>query len=83
MKKITFGMPESIVPSVFCKGFSYKEKSVQYHIDEIAFKQNARGCVLEFPAQEGEQFFGLGLQLKAFKKNLYADCKALYFHPNV
>ena len=66
MKKITFGMPEKMVPSLFCKGFSYKEKEVQYPIDKIAFKQNARGSVLEFPVQEGEQFFGLGLQLKAF-----------------
>lgn len=66
MKKITFGMPEKMVPSLFCKGFSYKEKEVQYPIDKIAFKQNARGSVLEFPVQEGEHFFGLGLQLKAF-----------------
>ena len=72
-------MPEKIVPSLFCKGFSYKEKEVQYPIDKIAFKQNARGCVLEFPVQEGEQFFGLGLQLKAFNQRLVLRRIALDF----
>ncbi len=66
MKKIMFGKSEKIVPSKFCKEFSYKERDVRYPVDKIAFKENARGCVLEFPTQEGEQFFGLGLQLKAF-----------------
>ena len=66
MKKITFGIPESIVPSVFCRGFSYTETPIRYPVENIRFRHNARGCVLEFPVQENEQFYGLGLQLKAF-----------------
>lgn len=66
MKKITFGTPEKIVPSLFCKGFNYIETEVSYPIERIVFRKNARGCVLEFPMKENEQFFGLGLQLKAF-----------------
>jgi alpha-D-xyloside xylohydrolase len=66
MKKLTFGIPEKIVPSAFCRGLNYVEKSITYPVDRIRFRQNARGCVLEFPVQENEQFFGLGLQLKAF-----------------
>lgn len=66
MKKITFGTPEKIVPSHFCRGFSYEETPIAYPIEKIKFKENSRGCVLELPACENEQFFGLGLQLKAF-----------------
>lgn len=66
MKKITFGTPEKIVPSIFCRGFAYEEKPINYPIDKIKFKVNSRGCVLELPTLENEQFFGLGLQLKAF-----------------
>ena len=66
MKRVIFGEPEKIVPSCFCKNFSYAEKEVAYPIQDIHFRTNARGCVLELPIQEGEQFFGLGLQLKAF-----------------
>lgn len=66
MKKITFGTPEKIVPSVFCRGFDYRESEISYPISQISFRQNARGVVLEFPVRENEKFFGLGLQLKAF-----------------
>ena len=66
MKKVTFGNVETIVPSQFCKGFSYEETAVKYPIEKIRFKENSRGCVLEFPVENGENFFGLGLQLKAF-----------------
>jgi len=34
MKKITFGVPEEIVPSKFCDGFSYRETSVKYNVDD-------------------------------------------------
>jgi alpha-D-xyloside xylohydrolase len=68
MKKFTFGRPEKIVPSKFCKGFNYAEKSVNYSADKIKFYETNRGCVLEFPCSSGENFFGLGLQLK--KANL-------------
>ena len=66
MKKLTFGTPESIVPSVFCDGFDYQESTVAYPTDRIRFKTTARGCRLEFPMQQGEQIYGLGLQLKIF-----------------
>ena len=66
MKKLTFGTPETIVPSAFCDNFNYQEGSVIYPIDRIRFKTNARGCRIEFPMQPGEQIFGLGLQLKIF-----------------
>lgn len=66
MKKITFGTPEKFVPSFFCSGFHYEEKPIKYPVESIRFRKNARGCVLEFPVCEGEQFYGLGLQLKAF-----------------
>jgi len=66
MKKITFGIPEEFVPTKFCGKLSYSETDVKYPVSEIRFKKNARGCVLEFPIKKGENFFGLGLQLKAF-----------------
>jgi alpha-D-xyloside xylohydrolase len=66
MKKLTFGTPETIVPSIFCESFNYQESTVTYPIDRIRFKTTARGCRLEFPMQAGEQIFGLGLQLKIF-----------------
>ena len=66
MKKLTFGTPETLVPSVFCDGFHYEERPITYPTDRIRFKTNARGCRIEFPMQPGEQIFGLGLQLKIF-----------------
>lgn len=66
MKKLTFGTPESIVPSAFCDGFSYHESDVSYPTERIRFKTTARGCRLELPMQQGEHIFGLGLQLKIF-----------------
>ena len=67
MKKIRCGQPEKIVPSIFCKGFTYKETEINYPFKKIKFKENARGCTFEFPIESGERFFGLGLQLKAFE----------------
>lgn len=66
MKKITFGTPEKHVPSHFCQCFNYVEKNVNYPIELISFKLTSAGCHLELPVRQGEQFFGLGLQLKAF-----------------
>ena len=66
MKKITFGTPEAIVPSKYCKGLSYNETQIQYDISSMKFKETARGCVLEFPLEFGEEIFGFGLQLKGF-----------------
>lgn len=66
MKKITFGTPEKIVPTKFCKGLNYKETEIKYNIENFKFKETARGCVLEFPLLENEQVYGFGLQLKGF-----------------
>ncbi len=66
MKKLTFGTPEKLVPSVFCKGFNYTETCVDYPVKSIGFKKNARGCVLTLPLGKDEQIYGLGLQLKTF-----------------
>ena len=63
---IKFGSPEKIIPSLFCKGFNYRESEIRYDVNKITFKQNARGCVLEFPVRKEERFYGLGLQLKTF-----------------
>ena len=66
MKKITFGTPEKIVPSKYCKGFDYQESDINYDTASFKFKTTSRGCVLEFPLEENEQVYGFGLQLKGF-----------------
>ncbi len=66
MKRITFGTPEKIVPSNYCKGLNYVETEIKYNVDNFKFKTTARGCVLEFPLELGEEVFGFGLQLKGF-----------------
>lgn len=66
MKKITFGTPEKIVPSVFCQKLSYQETEIKYDINQFAFKETQRGCLLEFPLEYGEEIWGFGLQLKGF-----------------
>ncbi len=66
MKKITFGTPEKIVPSNFCKGLNYNETEIKYDCSQFKFKETARGCLLEFPLEYGEEVFGFGLQLKGF-----------------
>lgn len=66
MKKITFGNPEKIKPSNFCKGMKCEETEIKYNIDDFNFKETARGCVLEFPLLVDEQVYGFGLQLKSF-----------------
>ncbi len=63
MKRMIFGSPEKQVPSRFCKKFDYRETQIQYPVDSIVFKENTRGCLLEFPVSDDERFFGLGLQL--------------------
>jgi len=66
MKKLTFGTPETLVPSVFCEKFSYAETEISYPTERIQFKTNRRGCVLTLPLGENEQIYGMGLQLKVF-----------------
>lgn len=67
MKKMTFGNPELIVPSIYCSGFCYEETEAAYPIHKITFRTNARGCVLELPLGE-EQIYGFGLQLNGFNQ---------------
>lgn len=66
MKKLTFGTPEELVPSRYCKTLNYKERPVKFDVNTIQFKQTKRGCKLELPLQSGEEVFGLGLHLKGF-----------------
>lgn len=66
MQKITFGTPEKIVPTKYCKCLNYIEKDIKYNTDNFKFKTTSRGCVLEFPLEEDEQIYGFGLQLKGF-----------------
>ena len=66
MKKITFGTPEKIVPSSFCRKLTYIETEVEYNLNHFHFQITPRGCVLEFPIQSNEQIYGFGLQLKGF-----------------
>ena len=66
MKKLTFGTPEKIVPSKFCKNFNYVEKEINFNTEKITFRETARGCILEMPLDADEQIFGFGLQLKGF-----------------
>lgn len=66
IKKITFGTPESIVPSKFCKGFSYKEGNISFNVSSICHQKLGGGYLLEFPISADEQIYGLGLQLKSF-----------------
>ena len=66
MKKLTFGTPEKIVPSIYCKNFNYIETPIKYDESKISFKITARGCLLELPLEFGEEVYGFGLQLKGF-----------------
>ena len=66
MRKITLGTPERLVPSLFCKGFSYTETEVSYTTSNFVTKQTPRGFLIEFPLESDAQVYGFGLQLKQF-----------------
>ena len=66
MKKFTLGTPEKLVPSLFCKGFSYTETDVSYPASDFVTKQTPRGFLVEFPLESDAQVYGFGLQLKQF-----------------
>lgn len=66
MKRIRFGEPEAIVPSLFCKDFRYCESEISYPVDRISFEVTHRGTTLVLPLKKEEQIYGLGLQLKQF-----------------
>lgn len=67
MKKFSFGTPEELVPSRFCKGFNYLETDVKYPASNFNFKKLTGGCVVEFPIEDDCRIYGLGLQLKGFE----------------
>ena len=65
--KITFGTPEKLTPA------SYKRPSriplsetTGYDVSRIFFEKDEKGCRLQLPLQNGEEVYGLGLQLKSF-----------------
>lgn len=66
MKKITFGTPEKIVPSAFCKNINYIESNIKYDYNNLKFKETPRGCMIEFELEYDEQIYGFGLQLNGF-----------------
>lgn len=66
MKKVTFGQPEKIVPTLFCKSLCYEEGNVDTEKYKFNFRQTARGCLIEFPIEGGERIYGFGLQMKQF-----------------
>ena len=66
MKKFTLGTPEKLVPSVFCKNFSYTETEISYPAARFTCRQTARGFLIEFPIEDDAQIYGFGLQLKQF-----------------
>ncbi len=66
MKRFEFGDAEPLVPSKFCPTFNYVEREIKYDTEKIKFSLTEYGCRLVFPLGEGEQIYGLGLQLKEF-----------------
>ena len=66
MKKVIYGEPERITPTVFCPNFTYTETNVTYPVNQIRFQRTAQGCTLVLPMSDKEQIYGLGLQLKVF-----------------
>jgi len=66
VKKFTFGKPEELVPSKYCKGFNYCETEVSYPAGRFSGKATKRGYLIEFPIEDDAQIYGFGLQLKQF-----------------
>lgn len=71
--KYTFGQPEEKTPCSLL-GIQADEKALDalprvaenpLPAEDIDFRRTARGCTLTLPAEEGEAFFGTGLQLKS------------------
>ena len=66
MKRFTFGTPEPLVPSRFCKGFSYKETPVRFDASSFTFRRVRGGVLLERPVEPDTHFYGCGLQFWEF-----------------
>ena len=73
MKKVTFGTPEKLTPSCFCKNFNYVETETSYDVSSIRHEKNSRGYKLILPLGNDEQIFGFGLQLKRMKASYPSD----------
>lgn len=74
MKKISFGTPEKIVPSLFCRNINYAESNIKYDFGKIKFRVTNRGCLVEFPLENDEEVYGFGLQLKGFNHKGHRLC---------
>ena len=66
MKRFTFGTPEKLVPSYYCKGFSYVGTPVSYPESRFEARMTPRGFLIEFPIEDDAHIYGFGLQLKQF-----------------
>lgn len=66
MKKLTFGLPEHLVPSIYCENFNYTETEISFPVSSITARQTKRGFLLEFPIEDDACIYGFGLQLKQF-----------------
>lgn len=75
--KYSFGQPESFTPvSVFKEKLDQSNENTlptildaPIRLEQIKFILTDRGCFLELPYDEKEQFYGLGLQLKSVNQN--------------
>ncbi|MBE6634361.1 MAG: glycoside hydrolase [Ruminococcaceae bacterium] len=68
IQKMTFGTPEAMVPTAFCPEFRGRElpEADGAARAEITFRASAKGCTLELPFSESEEYYGFGLQLHSF-----------------
>lgn len=73
----TFGAPETLTPTKIFKDKIDKIREADLPIvldspitmEMMNFTITTRGCLLELPFEDQEQFYGLGLQLKSFNQN--------------
>lgn len=73
IRKLSFGTPEKHVPSNFCPDFCTKvdicgkgNKNGNFDISAVTFRTTQRGCVVELPFSQDEEYYGFGLQLYSF-----------------
>ncbi|MBQ8214736.1 MAG: glycoside hydrolase [Clostridia bacterium] len=67
--RITLGTPEELVPTKFSPKSKIEVTPLSIeHAKELHFKQTARGLLVEFPLNPGNEVYGFGLQLKGFRQ---------------
>lgn len=66
MKRFTFGTPEKVVPTAFCKTLNYVETETKFKREDFRTRNTKAGFIIEFDITPGTQIFGFGLQLKQF-----------------